>query len=202
MRFSDPDGLPAELRQRAVYRELAVGEKLFGKGDAANSFYMIETGRISLSRPTIESKIATLQFVQPGEIVGESAIFQAAYNCDAIAIIPSRIIMYREIYLNEILEQYPELIEDLLSIMLQKINHLQNSMELREIRAAHQRVLQFLIYAADSQKAVNIDIPLQEVAHQLGFAPATLSRALLKLETEGSITRQSNVIYLNRSTAA
>lgn len=202
MRFSDPDSLPAKLRQKVSYREVAVGEKLFGKGDTANRFYILETGRICLSRPTIENKTATLQFAQSGEIVGENAIFQTVYSYDAIAIIASRVIIYHEIYITEILEDYPELVQDLLFTLLQKIRFLQDNLELREIRAAHQRVLQFLTYAAGSNQIVSIDIPLQDVARQLGFAPATLSRALLKLEKEGSITRQSNVIYLSHSTAA
>ena len=57
-------------------------------------------------------------------------------------------------------------------------------------------------YAADQDRIVNIDHPLQDIALELGYTPATLSRALTKLEQGGSITRQSNLIYLNDSTAA
>lgn len=202
MKFSDPDSFPDKLRQAIAERELAVGERLFRRGDKAISFFILEQGRIRLTRPTIEHKTATLQFAKPGDIVGENAIFETAYSCSAIATVPSRVIVYPAKHLTSMLQEYPELIADLLAILLQKINYFQNNMELREVCAAHQRLLQFLNYAADQERVVNIDHPLQEIALQLGYTPATLSRALAKLENEGSITRQSNVIYLNDSTAA
>ncbi|MEM7593702.1 MAG: Crp/Fnr family transcriptional regulator [Cyanobacteria bacterium P01_A01_bin.83] len=204
MRLSDPDSLPSRLRRKITYRNLAVGERLFRIGDSAESFFIVDQGRISLSRPTIENKKAVLQFAKLGDIIGENAIFEAAYTYSAIAIDDSRVIVYPQNFITEILHTHPELIADLLRLTHQKITYFQNSLELREIRAAHQRVLQFLIYAADANKAVKLDLSLHNVARQLGFAPATLSRALLKLETDGSITREreSNVIYLNSSTAA
>ncbi len=202
MKFSDPDSFPAKLREAIAERELAVGERLFRRGDAANSFFILKQGRIRLTRPTIENKTATIQFAKPGDLIGENAIFESAYPCSAIATVASRVIVYPVQHLSVMLQEYSELTQDLLAILLSKIKYFQNNMELREIRAAHQRVLQFLIYEADQDKVVNIDHPLQEIALQLGYTPATLSRALSKLEQGGSITRQSNVIYLNSSTAA
>lgn len=202
MKLSDPDSLPTKLRQAIIYRELAVGERLFRRADAANSFFILEAGRIRLTRPTIENKTATIQFANPGDLVGEDAIFETAYASSAIATIASRVIVYPATLFFSLLQEYPNLTKDLLAILLQKIKYFQNNMELREIRAAHQRVLQFLIYGADQEQVINIDHPLQEIALELGCTPATLSRALAKLEQQGSITRQSNVIYLNDSTAA
>lgn len=202
MKFSDPDSVPAKLRETIADRELALGERLFRRGDKANSFFILKQGRIRLTRPTIENKTATIQFAKPGDIIGENAIFESAYPCTAIATIASKVIVYPVKDLTIMLQEYPELIKDLLGILLPKIKYFQNNMELREIHAAHQRVLQFLIYEADQDQVVNIDHPLQEIALQLGYTPATLSRALSKLEQSGSITRQSNVIYLNSSTAA
>lgn len=202
MKLSDPDSFPANLRQAIAYRELAVGQRLFRRGDRAKNFFILETGRIRLTRPTIENKTATIQFAKSGDIVGEDAIFETVYASSAIATTTSRVIVFPVTLLISMLPEQPELSKDLLSILLQKIKYFQNNMELREIRAAHQRVLQFLTYSADQEHAINIDYPLQEVALELGCTPATLSRALTKLEKEGSITRQSNVIYLNDSTAA
>jgi len=153
-------------------------------------------------QPLISLFTATLQFAQPGDIIGENAIFETAYSCSAIATVASRVIVYPAKHLATMVQDYPELLTDFLAIVLQKINYLQNNLELREVRVAHQRLLQFLNYAADQDRIVNIDHPLQDIALELGYTPATLSRALTKLEQGGSITRQSNLIYLNDSTAA
>lgn len=203
MKFSSPESLPAQLRDQITYRDLAVGERLFRRGDAAINFFVLETGRIRIVRPTIDNKTATLQFVEPDNILGENALFDNAYYCSAIANVTSRVIVYPQSCFISILQYYPELVEDFLAMLIQKIKYFQTNVELREIRAAHQRVLQYLKYAANfERKVVDLDRPLQDIAAQIGFTPATLSRALTKLETEGLITRQFNAIILSDFTAA
>lgn len=202
MKFSNPNSLPAPLREQVSYRDLAQGERLFRRGDAARYIYILATGRIWLVRPTIENKRASLQFAKPGDILGENALFESFYLSSAIANVASRVIVYERSCLTQIIENYPELVEDLLQKLTQKISYYQTNVELREIRAAHQRVLQYLRYIVEPQlRTIHLDYPLQDIARQLGFTPATLSRALSKLEEDGFITRGSNSITLHNDVA-
>ena len=197
MEFSNPDSLPTQIREHVSYRNLAKGERLFRRGDTAKYIYILETGRIWLVRPTVENKTATLHFARSGDLVGEDALFEEAYSYSAIANVASKAIVYDRSCLPQIIQNYPDLIEDLLQRLTQKISRYQAYVELREIRAAHQRVLQYLRYIASSLKTIHLDYPLQDIARQLGFTPATLSRALSKLEEDGFISRESNEIVLH-----
>ena len=201
MQFSNPNSLPTSIRERVSYRNLAKGERLFRRGDAAKYIYILETGRIWLVRPTIENKTATLNFARSGDLVGEDALFEDAYSYSAIANVASRVIVYDRSCLPQIIQNYPDLIEDLLQRLTQKISLYQAYVELREIRAAHQRVLQYLRYIASNLKTIHLDYPLQDIARQLGFTPATLSRALSKLEEDGFISRELNEIVLHDDVA-
>ena len=202
MKFSQPNSLPTLLREQVSYRNLTEGERLFRRGDAARYLYVVETGRIWLVRPTIENKTATLQFADSGDLVGENALYEDVYSYSAIANVASRVIVYDRSCLPQIITNYPELVEDLLQKLIHKISYYQNNLELREIRAAHQRVLQYLRYIPNSQlETIHLDYPLQDIARQLGFTPSTLSRALSKLEEDGFITRESNAIVLHNDVA-
>ena len=202
MKFSQPNSLPTLLREQVSYRNLTEGERLFRRGDAARYLYVVETGRIWLVRPTIENKTATLQFADSGDLVGENALYEDVYSYSAIANVASRVIVYDRSCLPQIITNYPELVEDLLQKLIHKISYYQNNLELREIRAAHQRVLQYLRYIPNSQlETIHLDYPLQDIARQLGFTPSTLSRALSRLEEDGFITRESNAIVLHNDVA-
>ena len=201
MELSNPNSLPTEIRKHVSYRNLAKGERVFRRGDTAKYIYILETGRIWQARPTIENKTATLQFARSGDLVGEDALFEEAYSYSAIANVASKVIVYHRSCLPPIIQNYPDLIEDLLERLTQKISRYQTNVELREIRAAHQRVLQYLKYIAPSLKTIHLDYPLQDIARQLGFTPATLSRALSKLEEDGFITREANAIVLHDDVA-
>ena len=94
------------------------------------------------------------------------------------------------------MREYPELAEDLRARLVEKIQSLEVSLELLQIRSAHLRLLQYLQYATSSNKVVYLDQTWKEIAAELNLAPRTVSQALTRLESEGRITRQAGSITL------
>ncbi|GAA6617632.1 Crp/Fnr family transcriptional regulator [Scytonema sp. NUACC26] len=198
------NSLPEELRNAVVHHDLSTGETLFQQGDPASSFFIVETGRIKLVRYTNDDKVVTFQVAEQGNSLGEIALFSETYPCSAVAEVPSRVIRYPKEPLLSAIRANPELAEDFMAMLVQKIQDLKLRIELRDIRAAHERLLRYLRYLAqsNSESVVNVDRPLKEIAADLGLTPETLSRALARLEREGKIARTRLQITLQRSSAA
>lgn len=197
------DTLPVELRNAIVHRDLAAGENLFQQGDLALSFFVVETGRVRLVRYTSGDKEVTLQIAGSGEGVAEIALFSETYLCTAVAEVNSRVIVYPKEFLLSAIRNNPDLAEDFMAMLVGKIQDLKIRVELRDIRAAHERLLRYLRYQAQSgQTVVNFDRPLKDIAVDLGLTPETLSRALTRLERDGMITRTRLSITLQNSPAA
>lgn len=198
------NSLPGELRNAVVYRNLSTGEMLFQQGDSASSFFIVETGRIKLLRYTNDDKVVTFPVAEQGYSLGEIALFAQTYPCSAVAEMPSRVIEYPKEPLLSAMRANPELAEDFMAMLVQKIQDLKLRIELRDIRAAHERLLRYLRYLAQSnqESIVNVDRPLKEIAAELGLTPETLSRALARLEREGKIARTRLQITLQQSSAA
>ncbi|MEO1467213.1 MAG: helix-turn-helix domain-containing protein, partial [Cyanobacteria bacterium J06633_1] len=101
-------------------------------------------------------------------------------------------------------------IEAMVEVLSQKIHELQVRLEWRSISLADHRVLEYLKYKLEQltpgteefPQTLTLNIPLQEVAAELGFVPGTLSRALAKLEADQAILRQQNRITLLNNDAA
>ncbi|KYC39961.1 hypothetical protein WA1_28785 [Scytonema hofmannii PCC 7110] len=198
------NSLPEELRDAVVHHDLSTGETLFQQGDPASSFFIVETGRIKLMRYTSDDKVVTFQVAEQGNSLGEIALFFQTYPCTAVAEVASRAIAYPKEPLLSAIYANPELAEDFMAMLVQKIQDLKLRIELRDIRAAHERLLRYLRYLAqsDEQNIVNVDRPLKEIAADLGLTPETLSRALARLEREGKIARTRLQITLQQSSAA
>ena len=198
------DALPASLQQAISMRELKPGQRLFRQGDAATALFILEAGRLRLVRSTIDSKVIPLQFVHPGQLVGDAALFAGMYAQTAIAEIASRVIVYPTQELTTALREHPDLTGDIIAKLLQKISLLEVNLELKGIRSAPQRVLRYLQYLAVPGQAniIHLDRPWKEIADELGFTPDTLSRTLAKLEREGTISRTQATIKLNDSSVA
>ncbi|ARV61184.1 hypothetical protein BZZ01_23505 [Nostocales cyanobacterium HT-58-2] len=198
------DSLPVELRDKILYRNLTAGENLFLQGDLASSFFIVETGRVKLVRYTSGGKEVTLQIVGARDGLAEIALFSDTYPCTAIAEVNSQVIVYPKVLLLSAIRNNPDLAEDFMAMLVRKIQDLKIRIELRDIRAAHERLLRYLHYQAQSneQTIVNFDRPLKDIAADLGLTPETLSRALTRLERDGMITRTRLSITLQNSPAA
>lgn len=202
MNLFKPDSLPRELRNAITYRDLRRGENLFEQKEAASAFFVVESGRVKLVRYTTSGKMVTFQDATPGEILAEIALFSDKYPCTAVAEVNSRLIVYPKHLFLLALHNNADLAADFIAMLVQKMETLKFRLELRDIRAAHDRLLRYLHYQTNDQNIIKCDRPFKEIAADLGLTPETLSRAMAKLEKEGLITRTKMQIKLLNSSAA
>lgn len=197
------DDLPPDLRSAISTRELVSEQILFRQGDYASDLFIVKTGRLKIVRLRSEHRSVTLQIARPRESFGEAALVSDFYPYTAIAEVTSQVVVYPQKVLLLALQQHPDLAEDLMTRLIRKNLALIMQLELRDIRAAHWRVLHYLHYLTepDHPQLISFDRSLKNIAADLGLAPATLSRALTRLEREGMIIRDQNSIKLQNSLA-
>ncbi|MEO0535802.1 MAG: Crp/Fnr family transcriptional regulator [Cyanobacteria bacterium P01_A01_bin.123] len=201
--LTNVNNLPPELQPTAAVRQAFAGQMLFQQGDAADSFFVVKRGRVKLARYIDEDRVTTLRVARAGEGFGAVGLILDAYPYAAIAEVPSQVIRYPKAALVTALPAYPDLAETLLTMLIQAIRSFEIRLELRDIRASHQRVLRYLRYQiqGDDEGVITLDRPLKDIAADLGFTPETLSRALTRLEQEGLISRQDRQITLHPAAA-
>jgi CRP/FNR family transcriptional regulator, dissimilatory nitrate respiration regulator len=198
------DSLPPALRQAIAIRTLASEQILFRQGDSASAMFIVKSGRLKIVRHTPEGRLVTLQVVRPGDSFGEGALFSEFYAYTAIAEVPSQVVVYPKLLLLAALRERQNLAEDFMTLLVKRNLSLIIRLELRDIQAAHRRVLQYLHYLtqANGSTVITFDRPLKAIATDLGLTPATLSRALARLEREGMISRNQKIIKLNTLSVA
>ena len=195
----------AELLQNKIAVEnLNAGETLFTQEDEAENFYVVTSGRIKLVRYLEGGKTSTFEIIRTSEGIAEVSLFTDVYPCTAIAEIDSEVIAYPKQELLQVLREHPDLTENFMAMLIEKIQSLKFRLELRDIRVAHERVLRYLRHLVNfpQETTIVLDRPLKDIAADLGFTPETLSRALIRLETDGAIARQERIITLYNNSAA
>jgi len=193
--------LPSECLPLALgdgfHQELAAGQLLFSQNDPALAIFLIETGRLRLVRHTREGKPVIFQVVRAGESFAESALFLDVYGCDAMAEVPSRVLTYPKQLLRTALRDHPALAADVVERLVRQSQSLQERLELRSIRSARDRVLQYLLSEVrPGETTVNLDRHLKDIAVDLGLTAEVLYRTLARLEREGLIHRMKQQIIL------
>jgi CRP/FNR family transcriptional regulator, dissimilatory nitrate respiration regulator len=194
------DELHPSLEAGSIVREVAVGELLFKQGDPAVAIYRVETGSLRLVRRTLDDHLVILHTARRGEFFAEASLFADAYHCDAVAAVASRVRVYRKATVMEALRADPVLAERFIARLAHQLQELRARMELRNIRSARERVLQyFRLRAGLHGRSVAIEGQLQDIAAEIGMTREALYRTLARLEVEGSITRTDATIMLKES---
>jgi CRP-like cAMP-binding protein len=195
-----PDPLPASLEAASTVCVLASGELLFRQGDPAAAIYTVESGRLRLIRRTVDDHLVILHTARRGEFFAEASLFAAAYHCDAVAAAPSSVRVYPKQMVIEAMRTDPTLAEAFMARLARQLQELRARMELRNIRSARDRVLQYLRLRAGSHgRSIAVEGQLQDIAAEIGMSREALYRTLAALEAEGHLTRTETAILLKKS---
>ncbi len=194
-----PGALPASLEAASVVRVLGSGELLFRQDDPATAIYKVESGRLRLIRSTVDDHLVILHTARRGEFFAEASLFADTYHCDAVAAMPSSVRIYPKQMVMDAMRTDPALAEAFMERLARQLQELRARMELRNIRSARDRVLQYLRLKAHG-RSIAVEGQLQDIAAEIGLTREALYRTLATLESEGHLTRTEIVILLTKST--
>src|ERR1700751_1633729 len=193
-----PDSLPASLESGSAVRVLAPGELLFRQGDPAAAIYKVESGRLRLIRRTVDDHLVILHTARRGEFFAEASLFADTYHCDAVAAAASSIRVYPKQIVMEAIRRDPALAEVLMAKLARQLQEIRARMELRNIRSARERVVQYLRLHVHGC-SIAVEGHLQDLAAEIGLTREALYRTLAALEAEGCLTRTESMILLKKS---
>ena len=144
-------------------RSLNPSEKLFREGDPAEAVFFIESGVLRLERRTVDGRLVTVHTGRPGQLFAEASLFSDRYHCDAVAVCPSTVRVYPKAALKQALVEDPRKASHFMMMLAKQVQTLRLRMELRNVRSATDRLLQYLEVVADrSTGIVRLGGPLQD----------------------------------------
>jgi CRP-like cAMP-binding protein len=193
-----PDAFPPSLEAGSVVRVLVPGELLFRQGDRAAAIYKVESGRLRLIRRTVDDHLVILHTARGGEFFAEASLFAEAYHCDAVVAAQSRVRVYPKAMVMDALRTDPALAEAFMARLARQLQELRAQMELRNIRSARERLLQYLRLRVHGRR-IAIEGQLQDIAAEIGITREALYRTIAALEAEGCLTRTETAILLKKS---
>jgi CRP-like cAMP-binding protein len=199
---ADPDSpdagatLPPLAGVVPLPRAIPAGTALFRQGDRTIGIFVLLRGALRLLRVTPDGATVTLHLVRPGEMFAEASLFATHYHCDAVADSDSVAGLYPKRALTDQLRRDPQALWSFSGELAHRLQGLRQRYELKQIRSAPQRVLQFLRLRCNADGDYRTDGTLKDIAAELGLSHEALYRALAALEQQELITRRSGLICL------
>ncbi|MDP1612165.1 MAG: Crp/Fnr family transcriptional regulator [Sulfuritalea sp.] len=188
--------IPSIAGLRPQPRRMTAGETLFHRGDKAFGIFFLASGRLRMQRVTPDGGSVTLHVARAGELFAEASLFAERYHCDAAAETDCEVWLYPKDELTARLRDDPAGLWSFAAGLAGGLHGLRQRYELKQIRSAPERVLQFLRLRCDTAGSYRPDGPLKDLAAELGLSHEALYRTLATLETRGRVVRDGTRLRL------
>ncbi len=191
--FQEPDlfkGLSPEQCDQIIedgkYRVLKPKGVLFHQGDPAKNFFLVNSGRLKLSKLNENGKEVIIRYIGTGEFTAAITCLQGwDYTVTAESVENSEVTGWNKAMVLKLMETYPAIAINLLGIILMRMDDVQHRyLELCTERV-EQRIARSLLRLMRSagvktQEGIHINLPLsrQNIADFSGTTLFTVSRTL------------------------
>jgi len=184
--------LPAQARRSVsaicVPRSLAKREMLFTEGDTGHSMYLQAEGVVQLFKSSADGKEVVIKLVRPGEIFAEVILFERdTFPVSACALTPAQVYLLPKKQFDCLLVE-EGFRRDFIAMLLARQRFLAEQIYRLSALDVEQRFFHFLRDQYGEREEYAIDISKRDVAAAIDALPETLSRLLLKLRDQGTLS--------------
>jgi CRP/FNR family transcriptional regulator len=184
-----------QLAQRCVTRSVASGYVLFTTGEECRGLYIIQSGRVRIYRTDPAGREQVLHVEGPGRPVAELPLFDGGtYPASAVTIEDSSLAFLPRPAFEFLYRTHPDIAQAIIRALGRRLRHLVHLTETLAFRDVAARLAMLLVgYAerAGTKTPAGIEIELdrtqEELAHEIGTARESVSRAIKQLRRNGLI---------------
>ncbi|MDO8589207.1 MAG: Crp/Fnr family transcriptional regulator [Armatimonadota bacterium] len=180
------------------------GTTVFNEGDACRGMFIVHSGAVKILKTGMDGREHVLHVVMAGDCFGEAAMFLGTgYPAEAQAVKDSILILVRKEQFLGLLSREPELCFQMMAAMATWAHRLVAKVEVLTLKDASARLAEYLLGLApllagrrDGEADVQLAVPKNVLAAQLGMSNETLSRLLTRFEAQRLIVSQGRTITL------
>jgi len=189
------DAMLARLAERCVPRTLHAGELLIRAGEPCRGLYILASGRLRVYRVNEEGKEQVLHVETAGRPVAELPLFDGGtYPASVVAIDDSKLAFLSRADFEHLYSTHPEIAHAVIRSLGRRLRHFVQLAETLAFRDVAARLAMLLTdYArragerTDGGVLVKLDRTQEELAHEIGTARESVSRAIKQLRARGLI---------------
>lgn len=193
-----------KIRQLCVTQHYVKDRIILIEEEAGNTLFLIQKGRVKVSRISDDGREVILSILEPGDFFGELSLIDGkARSASVTAIENSEVLMLRRGDFLALLEDYPQISISLMKELAARIRKSDSQIKSLSLQDAMGRVASSLIMLAEDHgrirkgQVVIPKIPLQQdLANMAGTSRETISRVFRYLEDEELIIRSGRKITI------
>lgn len=201
-----PDAL-ARLSEKVELREVKRREVVYLPGDPAETIYLVNGGRVKISKVTRDGKALTLNYCGPSEIFGESSLVEGGAREEMAEAMENSMISELELTtFEDLLSNNAALGLTMVKLMAKRRLDLENKVETLVFRDVTSKLAELLLelaeeYGVEDSRGTLIALKIthQELANLIGSTRETVSLTLSQFKRKQLLTTDGRKVIVTDS---
>jgi CRP/FNR family transcriptional regulator, cyclic AMP receptor protein len=198
-----PEAL-ARLAERIELREVRRREVIYLPGDPGETVFLVNGGRVKISKVTRDGKALTLSYCGPSEIFGETCLVDGGPREEmAEAMENSMVTEVQRADVERLLQAHAQFGYQLTRILARRRRELENKLETLVFRDVTSKLAELLVRLADEYGVedsrgtlVALKITHQELANLIGSTRETVSLTLSQFKKKKLIATEGRKVII------
>ncbi|MGC7846231.1 Crp/Fnr family transcriptional regulator [Desulforudis sp. 1088] len=176
-------------------RRYAKGRLIFVEGEPGDGVFLLQEGRIKLTRQTPDGREHILHYVNPGEVFAEIVLFDGGtYPATAEVVEDARVGVILNPDFDDLIVKHPELALAMLRIMSRRLRTAQEKVMSLALHDVTRRLVAAILTLAEDHGQpegnglrINFNITNQDLGNLIGASRESVNRTLGELRQAGAI---------------
>lgn len=192
-----------QILQTSITKTFLKGERIFSTVDSSANLWVVNTGKVKVSKLSHEGKEQVIRILQQGDFLGDLTLFSnKKMNSDAFALQKSEICIINGDRLKRIIHQNPDIAIKFLEVYSKRVQKAEEMIEQIGIYDIEQRIIKTLLDEVNHSSNNEFTLPFSksDFASMIGTTRETLSRKLAKFQDHGwiELNGQRDIRILNK----
>jgi CRP-like cAMP-binding protein len=178
---------------KSKVREIKAGTYIFEQGEKPSKLFLLLEGQVYICKDFTSGKRDVLYLVEEGNVFGEIFLFgnREQYWYDAIAITDAVILempwdfFYH--FCSNACDHHKQITQNMLEILSENNFKITRKLHIISSSSLRERIAIWLIDSMDDRGVIELKMNREQLADFLGVARPSLSRELMRMQTDGLI---------------
>lgn len=190
----------AQLAGAAATRDLLRGDVLFDENQDATELYVVVSGRIAISKHSVDGRESMVALMERGDLIGEMSFFDGdGRSAEARALEPARVLAVPFAPLHDIYASRPDLLWGVVRLLAGRLRNTNTALADSVFLDVTGRTAKRLLELAGDVEEFVLPITQEELAGMVGASRERVNKAIASFVRLGWIDqRERRYKILNR----
>ncbi len=194
-----------EIIKLIQHKHYKKGDLIYSTGSENTKLYIINSGKIKISRLSESGKEQVIRILGPGEFLGElSLLTNLSVTDNAEVLENSAVCIIEGSIMRKHIAKYPVIGFKIMEELSRRLDFMENMIQNINLHSVEWRLARALLKIADKYGVVELNTTKANFASQIGMSQETLSRKLTLFESQKYIRQigQRKIIITNQKALA